>query len=88
MIYLTEQEWTQLQEKTKQVLEDTVKQAVKDAVTPLLSEIAALNVEKAMWDTNYNKLYKDYTNLQGWNTIGWITSAIGIGALILTWATK
>jgi len=92
MICLTEQEWENLKEENKKILEETVKQAVKEATVPLLAEISALQTEVLLYKTNYGTIFGNYSTLQtnynslkGWNKAGWIISFTELTILILSW---
>ena len=83
MICFTPKEYQDLQDQTKKILEDTVKQAVKDATIKLLADKAADAVEIEMWKTKYDVLYNDYIVMRNWNIAGWsVAGAEGIALFV------
>ena len=85
MICFTVDEWEDFQNQAKQILEDSVRHAVKDATIPLLAEISALNFERNAYRDNYTEVYNSYQTVQKWNIAGWSISAIELAILIVSW---
>ena len=83
-------EWDILQAEVDVIIEDTAREAVKAAVTPLLADLAGCRVARDEWEAVYRKAESDRMAARGalstairWAVAGWVGTAIAACVAVL-----